>query len=89
MTGSVEIPEELAIEVCRAMISCLEELTAEHVIKYGHVEETKNTAVLRKMQYDDRTRQKLIPVLIDFHDHLERNGVKVPLDERPNQGADE
>ncbi len=80
MKDTVEIPSELAVRLCRAMIDCVDELTAQHEIKYGHLAGSKHPAVQRKMIQDDRARQAAIEPLRELHDLLSSVGLN-PVDE--------
>ncbi|UWP99468.1 hypothetical protein [Aliiroseovarius crassostreae] len=75
MTKEVlDISPELAVRVCKALISCVDELGAIHQIKYGHLRETKHPVIKAKMEQDEQVRSEVIPVLLEFHDLLVQNG---------------
>lgn len=87
MKRSVELPSELAVQTCRALIACVDELTARHVVEYGHLDGTQNAAVLRKMAQDDQVRQAALPVLNEFFDFLTSSGLAIIPDESARTGV--
>lgn len=83
MPDTVKLHADLAISACKALISCVDELSAHHAMKFGHVDGTNNPAVLRKMAEDDRVRQTTLPVLKELYEALEAQGCSLvsPSDE--------
>lgn len=78
----VKIPTELAVRACKTLISCVDELTAAHVIKYGHLEGTENPIVLRKVAQDDQLRQDVLPVLHELFSFLHGEGLEVLAEDK-------
>jgi phospholipid N-methyltransferase len=75
MADKIEVPADLAVETCRALIACVEELSALHVIEYGIGDQTQNPRVLAKMEKDDEVRLSALPVLYEFYEHLSTLGL--------------
>ncbi|UWQ58643.1 hypothetical protein K3722_00475 [Leisingera caerulea] len=77
MKDTVELPAELAVLVGKTLLATVDELSAQYLIKYGHLKDVTNPFVLKKIEQDDQLRQDLIPVLRDLVDLLEREGFRV------------
>ncbi len=71
----MELQKDLAVQVCKALIACVDELTVHHVVKYGHLEDTQNPAILLRMEQEDQVRQNALPVLNELCDRLTAEGV--------------
>lgn len=75
LTDTIELPTELAEQLCEALISCVDELTAIHLMKFAHLAGCENPSVRKKIEAEDAVRQKALPVLHEFHRLLEIKGL--------------
>lgn len=94
MTSSmIEISADLAVRSCRALITCVDELGALHMIKYGNVLDTQHPVIRQKMEQDDRVKNDALGVLLELHEFLSESGhdptAKIDKRNPAKKGADE
>ena len=75
MAKTIEMPVDLVERIAATMEICVDELTAQHLMRFGHLDHLTHIRLREKIEQDRAVSLEASTVLLELHEFLEQQNL--------------